>query len=82
MTATVGLRDEAVGFVAHFAEGPSHMVVDAPHRRHRWESGVLGRLRDGWVDDLDEGSPAEDPRKLKVRTRHLDRLWTVAAQGS
>ncbi len=72
--ATVGQWDEVVGFVARFWVRLTHMVVDAAHHCHQWESGVLDRLRDGWERDWDEGSPIEAPRKSKVQTRHLDRL--------
>jgi hypothetical protein len=76
VVATVGPLDKPAGFEARCVVGSRETEVVEGHRCRLSVSVVLGRLRDGQVDDSDEGFRSE------AQTRHLGRLWTVAAQGS
>jgi hypothetical protein len=72
--AIVGHQDEAVGFGARCAEDSKNTDLDGAHHRRLWVSAVLDRLRDGRVDDWDEGVRSGALGELMDRTRHPGRL--------
>jgi hypothetical protein len=76
VVATVGHQDKQVGFGLRCVVGSRKTEVGGGHRCRLSVSVVLGRLRDGQVDDSDEGFRSE------AQTRHPGRLWTATAQGS